>query len=79
MNNEEFLSDLLYAGHMGELSESTIVEACERFGIEFPPKKYEHETNRVSSGQVSKRVWASAQNAHKPCVPNEVRQLVSMY
>lgn len=40
MNNAEFLSDMLYCAHMGPLPESTIKEACERFGIEFPPKQF---------------------------------------
>ena len=40
MTNDEFLSDMLFAAHMGELPESTIDEACERFGIEFPPKQF---------------------------------------
>ena len=40
MTDSEFLSDLLYCAHMGELPESTIAEACERFGIDFPPTQF---------------------------------------
>lgn len=70
LTNDEFLSDLLFCAHMGELPESTIAEACERFGIEFPPKRYDHETNRISSGKGSKRVWPSTENTHQPSVQN---------
>lgn len=45
--NAEFLSDLLYCAHMGELPESTIAEACERFGIDFPPQPH-RRTNEHS-------------------------------
>lgn len=40
MTDSEFLSDLLYCGYMGALPESTIAEACERFGIDFPPTQF---------------------------------------
>ena len=40
MTNDEFLSDLLYCGHMGELPDKTIREACERFHISYPPKQF---------------------------------------
>lgn len=40
MTNEEFLSDLLLCAYMGELPESMIKEACERFGINFPPVQF---------------------------------------
>lgn len=79
MTNDEFLSDLLYCAHMGELPESTIAEACERFGIDFPPKRHDHETNLISTGEGSKRIWASAQNTRKSSVQNQVRKPVGMY
>jgi len=47
MTDSEFLSDLLYCGFNGELPEATIAEACERFGIEFPPQPHRN-TNEHS-------------------------------
>ena len=40
MNNTEFLSDLLFCAYQGELPDSTIREACERFNISYPPVQY---------------------------------------
>lgn len=68
MTDSEFLSDLLYAGHMGELPESTIAEACERFGIEFPPQphRYTNEHSMHDSRAVRNRqIHQPAQ--HQPC------------
>lgn len=42
MTDSEFLSDLLYCGFNGELPEATIEEACARFNIPFPPKRYDY-------------------------------------
>ncbi len=40
MNNTEFLSNLLFCAHQGELPDSTIREACERFNIPYPPQLF---------------------------------------
>lgn len=40
MTDSEFLADLLYCAHMGELPEATIAEACERFRLDFPPSPF---------------------------------------
>ena len=57
MTDDEFLSDLLFCAHMGELPESTIAEACERFGIEFPPQphRYTNEHSLHDIGPVRHR------------------------
>ena len=62
MTDQEFLSDLLYAGYNGELPEATIKEACFRFQINFPPKRY--ETNSSITCQGSEGIWASTQNVN---------------
>jgi hypothetical protein len=69
MNNTEFLSDLLFCAYQGELPDSTIREACERFNIPYPPERFHEQHATLAIGLRDRSI--SSQANHRQAIQRQ--------